>query len=312
VTVSAERLKAEIAIRARNLGFDQFGVAEATPLVDERERLREWLRHGNHATMTYIERLETERIDPGALLEGAKSVLCFASNYYHPDPPGRSDVHIARYARGRDYHRVLRSKLKSIAALITSRYPDAATRICVDTAPILEKAWAERAGIGWRGKHSNLVSRTRGSWMFLGEMLTTVALPPDRPHQDFCGECRKCLDACPTDAFPRPYVLDARRCISYLTIEHKGAFEPGEGERIGGLLFGCDVCLEVCPWNRFQQRSGEADFAPREAVTSLGARQWRDIDDDTGDTILSGSAMRRAGLGGLRRNARQILKNHKE
>jgi len=204
---------------------------------------------------------------------------------------------------------VLRRTLREIARFIEGIDPTIRCRPCVDTAPILEKAWAQRTGVGWRGKHTNVVVRSRGSWTFLGIVITTASLPPDAPHLDFCGSCRRCLDACPTGAFPEPYVMDARRCISYLTIEHRGEFTPREGVWVGDHLFGCDICLEVCPWNRFQSPTTESDFEPRSAVMERSAEEWADMDEPTYDRVLQGSAMRRAGLAGLRRNARQVLDN---
>jgi epoxyqueuosine reductase len=306
--VDPGRLKAEIALRARELGFDAFGVAPAEPLEIERARLREWLARGYHGSMGYLARAEPSRLDPGDLLPGAQSVLCVAANYHTAEEPA-ADVRIARYARGRDYHRILRGKLRALSRFIRARAPGAATRICVDTAPILEKAWAERAGIGWRGKHTNLVSRALGSWTLLGEILTTLRLPPDEAHLDFCGSCTRCLDACPTSAFPRPYVMDATRCISYLTIEHRGTLDPGQGAMIGEHLFGCDICLEACPWNRFARLSDEDDFSPRPELMGMQCEVWAALDDDYADRLLRGSALRRATPGGLRRNAAQIIRN---
>jgi epoxyqueuosine reductase len=310
--MDATELKQQIDSRSRALGFDRFGVAEAGPLEGERERLQRWLAGGHHGDMDYLARLAAERLDPDALLPGSRSVLCFAHGYVtdstdRMEPP----VRIARYARGRDYHRVLRRKLRKIAHFIEESDPTVRCRACVDTAPILEKAWAERSGVGWRGKHTNVVVRSRGSWTFLGIVLTTAALPPDPPHLDFCGSCRRCLDACPTDAFPEPYVMDARRCISYLTIEHRGEFTPQAGTAVGEHLFGCDICLEVCPWNRFHSSTPESDFIPRPAVMARTAEEWAALDEATYDRLLAGSAMRRAGLPGLRRNATQILDNRR-
>jgi epoxyqueuosine reductase len=308
-------LKSEIAALAREVGFDAFGVAEARPLDDERTRLRKWLARGHHGSMQYLERLESERLDPAALLPGAQSVLCFAHSYaveqdvVTDDPRDESLPRIARYARGRDYHKVLRAKLRRVAERITEREPSSESRVCVDTAPILEKAWAERCGIGWRGKHTNVVSRDLGSWTFLGTLLTTVALPADEPHTDYCGSCRRCLDACPTSAFPEPYVMDATRCISYLTIEHRGEFTDAEGASIGDHLFGCDICLEVCPWTRFTSPTDESDFQPRTDVIDRSLETWVAMDEDEYDQITRGSAMRRARHDGLTRNARHAARN---
>jgi epoxyqueuosine reductase len=261
--------------------------------------------------MSYIGRLEGIRLDPRELLPGAASVVCAIHNYASaadPRPPDGAP-RIARYARGRDYHRVLRKKLARLAAWIEERVPGARTRLCVDTAPLLEKAWAERAGLGWRGKHTNLVVRSRGSWTFLGAIVTDVSMEPDARHLDFCGSCTRCLDVCPTRAFPEPYVLDARRCISYLTIEHRGEFTREEGAGISDHLFGCDRCLEVCPWNSFGQPTAEPDFEPRAEVVNRSAEDWAELDEAEYDRLLSGSAMRRATREGLRRNAREVLRN---
>jgi len=313
-----EALRDALERRARELGFDAFGVAPAEPLDGERANLETWLARGYAGSMEYLHRLGPERLDPDALLPGARSVIVVALNYgtdhgrpssaaspSDPDAPPR----IARYARGRDYHKILRTKLRALGDEVTARVPGSRSRVAVDTAPLLEKAWAERAGLGWRGKHTNLVLRGLGSWTFLGELLTDVELPPDRPHADFCGSCRACLDACPTDAFPGPYVMDARRCISYLTIEHRGELTDAEGAAIGDHLFGCDLCLEACPWNRFASPATDTDLAPRARVTERPLSEWVDLDEEAYDEVTRGSAMRRAGLEGLRRNARHVRRN---
>lgn len=291
------------------LGFDAFGVAKAEPLDEERERLAAWLAGGRHGTMSYLSRWSVRRLDPDTVLPGARSVLCFAHNYHAPDPSPPADApRVSRYAWGRDYHRVLKRKLAQIAERMRAARPDAKTRVCVDTAPVMEKAWAERAGLGWRGKHTNLVSRSRGSWTFLGEILTTLELPADAPHLDFCGTCTRCVDACPTQAFPRPYELDARRCISYLTIERRGELTDAEGAAIGEHLFGCDICLEVCPWNRFAEPTMEADLAPRAEIVNRTAEAWAALSEED-VSVIHGTALTRAGAEGLRRNARHVLRN---
>ena len=303
------RLRDELRDQASALGFGAFGVAAAEPLDGERARLESWLAAGRHGTMSYMERAVDVRLDPSALLEGARSVICVAHVYATEQADEDPSPFVARYARGRDYHRVLRGKLRRLVETIHSARPEARSRICVDTAPLLEKAWAERAGIGWRGKHTNLVSRSLGSWTVLGEILTTVALEPDRPHLDHCGSCTRCLDACPTNAFPEPYMMDARRCISYLTIEHRGPFDDEEASAIGGRLFGCDDCLQVCPWNRFHTPTEEPDFSPRDATIGAEAAEWLTMPDEEMDERLRGSAMRRARFDGLRRNAGAVVRN---
>ena len=316
-------LKDRLRSAALKIGFGAFGVARAEPLDDERERLDAWLDAKHHGSMTYLARNRDVRVDPELLLPGARSVICVAHVYLAEersrgascDLPGDgspaevSAPFIARYARGRDYHRVLKGKLRKLVELIDDTEPGSRSRICVDTAPLLEKAWAERAGIGWRGKHTNLVSRALGSWTVLGHVLSTIELEPDRPHLDYCGSCRSCLDACPTDAFPRPYVMDARRCISYLTIELRGALTEAESTALGDRLFGCDDCLTVCPWNRFHEPTEEPDFAARESVVEADLEAWLRLSDSELDERLRGSAMRRAGLDGIRRNAAAVERN---
>lgn len=274
-----ERRRCTEAVKeaARRLGFCEVGIARAEPLEEEFGRYLAWLERGYHATMAYLERNLDRRADVRTLLPGAQSVVVVAYNYYVPATheaferePHRYGK-ISRYAWGEDYHDVLRPKLQELAAAISRIVPGAESRVSVDTSPVLEKAWAVRAGIGWQGKHTNIISRRYGSWLFLGTVITTAELEPDAPMRDYCGTCTACLRACPTGALVGPYVLDARRCLSYWTIETKPEMSIPEeiAEHMEGWIFGCDICQEVCPWNRFQQPTQDPAFAPRNGETCL-------------------------------------------
>lgn len=256
-------LKEKLKQAAFELGFSHIGFARAEPLPDA--PLLEWLTKGYHGTMNYMARDPQVRLDPQKLLEGCKTVICTAMNYYTPYPSKSHENHgrISRYAWGRDYHKVVRGRLKKLSCFIRETVPDAKIKICSDSTPISEKAWAQKSGIGWQGKHTILITRDLGSWIFLGEILTDVALDPDPPHPDFCGTCNRCIEACPTQAIPQPYVVDATKCIAYLTIESKEPPPPSLAEHVGDWIFGCDICQEVCPWNKSPQTTEVSDFFPR-------------------------------------------------
>lgn len=262
---------------ARRLGFCEVGIATAEPLEVEYARYREWLSRSYQATMAYMEREPERRADVRALLPTARSVVVVAYNYYTPathEPFEREPWQygkLSRYAWGDDYHDVLRPKLRQLVEELGQLFPGAESRYYVDTGPVLEKAWAVRAGIGWQGRHSNIISRRYGSWLFLGVIVTSADLEPDAPMRDFCGTCTACLQACPTGAIVEPYVVDARRCLSYWTIETKPDMPIPKpiAERMEGWIFGCDICQEVCPWNRFQKPTPDPAFAPRYGQTCL-------------------------------------------
>jgi epoxyqueuosine reductase len=257
--------------------------------------------------MAYMQRHEDVRLDPESFFPGVRTVVAAALNYYRPEParpPGAPKI--SRYAWGRDYHKVLKSKLNRFLERIRELAPETSGRAAVDTSPVLDKVWAAAAGLGWQGKHTNLITRTHGSWVFLGTLWIDLALPPDLPSPDFCGSCTRCLDACPTGAFPRPYVLDSRRCITYWNVEHRGAF--GETTPpLRGWLFGCDICQDVCPWNKFRRETGMEDFAPRRQALELTTEDWERLDARAFDDATRGSAMRRARMEGLKRNAARVL-----
>ena len=228
--------------------------------------------------------------------------------------PATSSPRWSNYAWGDDYHRLIKKRLKALLTDLAAAFPEVAGIACVDTSPVMEKAWAQRAGLGWQGKHTNLITRDYGSWVFLAELLLDVALEPDQPfEEDLCGSCTACLEVCPTGALDQPYQLDARRCISYLTIEHRGPFTAEQAGWVGDWLYGCDLCQEVCPWNiKFAQLSPETAFQPREFISSFDLQRWRQVDAGEWDRLLRGSAARRAGYEGLGRNIQAVTANGTE
>ena len=292
------------------LGFDLVGFARAEPMEREGALLEEWLGAGSHGSMEWLSRNIAKRIDVREILPSARSVIVVARNYYtphlHADDPGHA--RISRYAWGRDYHNLRPKKLKKLAAHIAGLVPEAEARWYVDTGPVLEKQWAVRAGLGWMGKHTNVITRELGSWVFLGVVISSVEFEYDGPIPDFCGDCTRCIDACPTDAIVAPYRLDAVRCISYITIEQKPKEElPADlAGKFENWAFGCDICQEVCPWNRFQQPTDEPDFQPRPGLLDITIDDLRLISDEEFERRFQGSPVRRATAEGIRRNARGL------
>jgi epoxyqueuosine reductase len=303
--VSAE-IKAAIRAEALALGFDAVGFAPAQLAPEARAHLAEFLARGYHGDMGWLAARAAERADPQALWPEAQSVVVLGLNYGPAEEPlavlGEAERGgVSVYARGRDYHDVVKSRLKALARRIEARWPGA-LKVFVDTAPVMEKPLAEAAGIGWQGKHTNLVSRALGSWLFLGEIYLALALPPDAPETDHCGECRRCLDACPTTAFPAPYRLDARRCISYLTIEHKGHIAAELRPLMGNRIYGCDDCLAVCPWNKFARATQEPAFQPRAELAAPRLAELVALDDAGFRRLFSGSPVKRIGRDRFVRN----------
>lgn len=291
-----------IKAKAHELGFLACGLARAGFLEEEAPRLEQWLRQGKHGTMAYMERHFDLRLDPSKLVPGARSVISLAYNYFTPPQQEDADApKLSTYAYGRDYHKVVKKRLKPLIAFIEEQFGAVDLRAFVDSAPVLEKAWAERAGIGWRGKHTNVIRQGAGSWFFLCELITDLDLEPDAPATDHCGTCRRCIDACPTEAIT-PYGVDGSRCISHLTIELKGAIPEEFAGRMAGWTFGCDICQQVCPWNRFATPHAEPEFAPKAEVMSLTADEWHGMTEVVFDRLFEGSAVKRTKYTGLRRN----------
>jgi epoxyqueuosine reductase len=315
-SIDRHQLAAEVKQFARQLGFDLVGVCGASPSA-YRDYFRQWLDDGQAGTMEYLDRRFDERTDPSTYLPGARSVICVALNYHvvlEPVPDVGREHHgrIARYALGDDYHELIKSRLYELADFIRSRAPQAQTRCGVDTAPIMEKELAARAGVGWIGKNTCLINPQIGSWLLLGEIITTLDLPHDEPAIDRCGTCTRCIDACPTHAITDPYKLDARKCISYLSIEHRADdIRPELQKQIGEWLYGCDICQDVCPWNAKAPLALGPALQPRFASGTLDLRDvlaWR---DDDYRAKLRGSAMKRVKLPVLQRNARIAIDNLK-
>ncbi len=304
-------LAEEIKTHARQaLGFDLVGITAAEPLPGA-AHLARWVADGAHGEMAYMAETAQLRGDPRRLLPGARSVVCVAMSYHTElEPPERggsgSRAVVARYARRKDYHTVIRRRLVRLGRFIGGRFPGARWRVAVDTAPLLEKELAQRAGLGWIGKNTCLINRTMGSELLLGELLTTLALPPDEPETDHCGSCTACLEACPTQAFAAPGQLDARRCISYLTIEHRGPVPEALRPALAPYLFGCDICQAVCPWNRHASPSCAPPLATRAPLGELSVAGLQGLDEAGWTALAAGTPLRRLDFPRMRRNLAAI------
>jgi len=317
-TLSAEQLQSlavDIKAWGMELGFQQIGITDTDLAVQESHFLR-WLEAGFHGEMDYMARHGTRRSRPAELVPGTIRVISARLDYLHADAEPAADLLdepatalVSRYALGRDYHKVLRQRLQRLAERIGAAIGPFGYRVFVDSAPVLEKALAEKAGLGWIGKHSNLLNRRAGSWFFLGEIYSDLPLPIDAPAENHCGDCVRCLQACPTGAIVGPYQVDARRCISYLTIELRGAIPEELRPLVGNRVFGCDDCQLVCPWNRFAQFTGEPDFAPRHGLDSATLLELFAWDEADFLRRTEGSAIRRAGYEGWLRNIAVALGN---
>ena len=311
-----KRLRAELDERARILGFAALKVAAAEVPLDRRHAYRRFVEERRHAGMDWLAREPERRETPRGMWRDARSALILGMNYGpgHDPLPGlaRKDrAYVSVYARNRDYHDVIKGRLKDLAGLLHRR-TNAEVKVFVDTAPLLEKPLAEAAGLGWQGKHTNLVSREHGSWLFLGTILSAAVLPPDPPETDHCGRCRRCLDVCPTDAFPTPYTLDARRCLAYLLVEHEGPIPDEFRAAIGNRVFGCDDCLAVCPWNKFAQATREAKLRAREDLTAPRLRDLAALDGAGFRARFAGSPIKRLGHARFLRNVMLAIGNSED
>ncbi len=304
-------LSQTIKSKAREIGFQKIGFARAEALTREGARLFAWLDRGYQGEMAWLEREPEKRTDPRLIFPDARSVISVGINYYtpsqHDDDPTKGKI--SRYAWGDDYHEVVKERLYRLLDWIVAEIPNASGKVCVDTAPVMEKAWAERSGVGWIGKHSNVITTDIGSWIFLGEILLNLELDYDEPATDHCGSCTACIEVCPTAAIVAPYVVDSNRCISYATIELRSDELPEEiSSNLNGWLYGCDICQDVCPWNRFEQPSGEPRFAPRHGETSLDLDVVESLTPELYAERFRKSAMKRTKLSGLKRNAATLRK----
>jgi epoxyqueuosine reductase len=308
MTLNKSSFTKALKSKAAELGFVSVGVTSADVSTLQGERLRVWLDEGHHSEMAWMEARKDQRGHPQALWDGARSVIALGMSYAPAADPlalaeAKTRGRISVYAQGADYHDVVKKALKALARWMVDQ-AGGELKVFVDTAPVMEKPLAAAAGVGWQGKHSNLVSAEHGSWLFLGSIFTTLDLEEDRPHRDQCGSCTACQTACPTDAFPAPYRLDARRCISYLTIEHKGPIPHEFRRAIGNRIYGCDDCLAVCPWNKFASAAAaNKAFAPRAELAAPALADLLALDDTAFRTIFAGSPIKRIGRDRMVRNA---------
>jgi epoxyqueuosine reductase len=314
--VNPAAAKSLIRDQARALGFEAFGVADATAPWPAGARLAEFVEHGRHGEMAWMETTLERRSHPTAMWPDARSAIVLGMNYGPTiDPMPRLEDKaggvISVYALGDDYHEVVKKKLKALARFVVEK-TSAEVKVFVDTAPLMEKPLAQRAGLGWQGKHTNLVSRAHGSWLFLGSVLTTLDLEPDAAEDEHCGSCRACLDICPTNAFPAPFQLDARACLSYLTIEHSGPMPLEYREAMGNRIYGCDDCLAVCPWNKFAVSASEAAFHARDELKSPRLADLVTLDDASFRALFSKSPVKRIGRDRFVRNVLYAMGNSGE
>jgi epoxyqueuosine reductase len=306
-------LTMKVRQKAYELGFDQCGFARAEPLDDEARKLEEWLNQGRHGTMDWMQTHFDKRINPTLLVPGSKSVVSVIASYRFSENEEYDQTHrnakIAKYARGRDYHKVFRSRLKKLFRYTEDQIGNISGRVFTDSAPVMDKAWARRSGLGWIGKNSNLLNKTHGSWFLIGEMIVDVPFVYDAPGTDHCGTCTRCIDACPTDAIYEPYKVDSNRCISYLTIELRDRIPAEYHEQLGEWAFGCDICQDVCPWNRKAEYGRIEDLRPRDKVLYPADRDWTDLSEDEFNDLFEGSPVRRARHEWFTENAAIVMKN---
>ena len=303
-------LKAALVAEAQRLGFADLGIVRADAVPEAAQRLQQWLADGCHGDMIWMANRADERAAPRGLWPAVNSVIMLGTSYAPPLDPlrlagERETGVISVYAWNRDYHDLIKKRLKALARWLVSEAggpEDVRVKVFVDTAPVMEKPLAAASGLGWQGKHTNLVSRQHGSWLFLGAIYTTLELEPDAPHADRCGSCSRCQIACPTQAFPAPYRLDARRCLAYLTIEHKGPIPEEFRAPMANRIYGCDDCLAVCPWNRFARATEEPAFLPRAELTAPKLAELLALDDVAFRALFSGSAIKRIGVNRFIRN----------
>lgn len=302
--MQTERITKEIKTKAIELGFLGIAIAKAEHMDPEARRLEQWLNQGHHGEMSYLANHFNKRVDPTELVPGSKSVISLMYNYFSENSQEDPDApKIAMYAHGKDYHKVVKKKLITLYKWINENYGEIDGRCFVDSAPVLERDWARRSGLGWVGKHSLLVHPQKGSYFFLCEIIIDLDLIYDLPIRDHCGTCTRCIDACPTDAIsPDGYLVDGSKCISYLTIELKNDIPETFSDQMQDWMFGCDICQQVCPWNRFSQQHTEPKFEPHPDLLSMHRSEWEEITEEIFDEIFVGSAVKRTKFTGLKRN----------
>ena len=306
---SIGNLTLDIKTQAKSLGFMSVGISKAGFLEEEAPRLEKWLNNNMNGKMSYMERNFDMRLDPRKIVEDAKSIISLTYNYFPKKEPDKSGFKISKYAYGRDYHFVIKEKLRNLLEFIKDKIGDVNGRVFVDSAPILERAWAKKSGLGWVGKNTNLISKQHGSFFFLCEIILDINLNYDYIETDHCGSCTACIDACPTDAISEPYTVDGSRCISYYTIELKDKMPDYAKNTYDDWIFGCDICQDVCPWNRFSRAHNEPLFNPKDEFLSISKNDWIEMTKETFNKVFKNSAVKRAGFDGIKRNIEFIKKN---
>lgn len=304
VLISKSNYSNLIKSKAKDLGFFYCGISKADFLKDEAPLLEKWLNENKNGKMDYMSNHFDKRLDPRLLVDGAKSVVSLLLNYYPSNVQDDTDSpKISKYAYGQDYHFVIKDKLKLLFQYIQEVIGEVGGRIFVDSAPVMDKAWAKKSGLGWIGKHSNLINPKEGSFFFIAELILDIDLEEDGPIKDYCGTCTRCIDACPTEAIVEPYVVDGSKCISYLTIELKDQILPNEFKgKMDNWMFGCDICQDVCPWNRFSKPTNEPHFSPHDSLLHLNKADWQDLTEHVFRELFKNSAVKRTKFSGLKRN----------
>jgi epoxyqueuosine reductase len=306
---STQKYSNLIKQEAKRLGFDSCGISKATFLEEEANHLELWLKSGFHGKMQYMENYFDKRLDPTLLVEGAKSVISLSFNYYPVQTQKEDSYKLAKYAYGEDYHHIIKSKLKELTFFIQEQIGEINGRAFVDSAPVLERAWAEKSGLGWRGKHSLLIQKTKGSFFFLAELILDLALEYDYPFKtNHCGKCTRCVDACPTNAILPNNTVDGSKCISYFTIELKDELPATMKGKFEDWMFGCDICQDVCPWNRFSKPHAEEKFVPNSNLLEMTKKDWEEITEEVFKKVFKKSAVKRTKFSGLTRNIK-FLRN---
>lgn len=299
---SKEKYSNLIKEESKRLGFLSCGISQATFLEQEAPRLESWLKKGMHGEMSYMENYFDKRLDPRLLVDGAKSVISLLLNYYPSEIQNQDSYKISKYAYGQDYHFVIKDKLKDLLKFIQTEIGEVNGRVFVDSAPVLDKVWAAKSGLGWIGKNSNLITKQVGSFYFIAELIIDLELEYDSPTTDHCGSCTACIDSCPTQAIIRPYVVDGSKCISYFTIELKDQIPQEMKGKFDDWMFGCDVCQDVCPWNRFSKSHKEPLFNPNPELLRYSKKDWQEITEEVFKKVFKNSAVKRTKLEGLHRN----------
>ncbi len=300
--MKAEQYSAIIKEEAKRLGFDHCGISKAEFLEEEAPRFEKWLEQNMHGQMHYMANNIDKRLDPRLLVDGAKSVISLMQNYYPEKEQNENAPTISKYAYGKDYHFVIKDKLKELLAVLNIKIGEIHGRVFVDSAPVLERAWAAKSGLGWIGKNTQLIRPQNGSFFFLAELIVDIELAEDGPIKDYCGTCTRCMDACPTDAIVGPNIVDGSKCISYFTIELKEAIPADMKGKFDGRMFGCDVCQDVCPWNRFSQPHHEPGLNAKPELLNMSTKDWEEITEETFAKTFKDSPLERPGYKGIKRN----------